>query len=202
MDTAAYISSGVIELYCLGLLSPSEALLVEEFGNQYPLIRLEITRINETLETYAGDNGVEPLSGTKIKLLLKIYEQESGTGKKYPPLINANTGADAFKKWISEKEIPSPGNEFENLSFHDLPSTDAVTNFMVWAKVGHDEEEHSEYNEYIVILDGHCDMYFNGEKKHYEAGQIITIPPYVPHHAVITSQRPMIALVQRQLIAA
>ena len=202
MDTAAYISSGILETYCLGLVTPAERLKVEEYARQYPEIKNEIDTIWVSLEEYAKNKGIEPHSCSKIKLLLAVYEQSSGIDKAFPPLIKENTTVNDFKEWMAGKMIPSPVEDYDNLSFYDLPSTDTVTNFMVWAREGHEEEEHTEYNEYIVILDGHCDMYFNEEKKHYEAGEIIFIPPLVPHHAVITSDRPMIAIVQRQLIAA
>jgi mannose-6-phosphate isomerase-like protein (cupin superfamily) len=126
----------------------------------------------------------------------------AGAGKEYPPLILERTGTGEFRQWMKEITIPTPAEPFDNLSFYDLPSTDAVTNFMVWVKNGHDEEEHNNFREFVVILEGHCDMYMNGEKKHFTAGEIICIPPFVPHHAVITSGEPMVAIVQRQLIAA
>ena len=45
-------------------------------------------------------------------------------------------------------------------------------------------------------------MYFNEVKTHYHTGDIIVIPPGIPHTAVITSDEPMVAVVQRQLLAA
>ena len=201
MNTAEYISSGILEQYCLGLISDTERKEVEEYAKLYPGIGEEISSISLALDDYALNNSIKPGTAEKIKLLLSVYEQESGKTKDFPPLINKDTVADDFRKWIEGHPIPDP-EHYDNLSFYDLPSTNAVTNFMVWAKEGHDEEEHSEFNEYVVILSGHCDMYFNGESRHYEAGQIIVIPPLVPHHAVITSDTPMIAIVQRQLIAA
>ena len=202
MDITAYISSGILETYCLGLVSNTERLEVEEYARLYPEIRTEIDTIHKSLEEYAKTAGNEPRASRKTRLLLAVYEQASGIGKTYPPLINENSTVNNFREWMASKTIPSPVNDYDNLAFYDLPSTDTVTNFMIWAREGHEEEEHAEYNEYIVILDGHCDMYFNGEKKHFKAGEIIFIPPLVPHIAVVTSDKPMIAIVQRQLIAA
>ena len=200
MDTAAYIASGIVETYCLGLASPIEAQEVEEYAKRYPEIQKEIDAINSSLEEYAMANRVEPALGSKIKLLLGLYQQVSG--KVYPPLVKENTTSNDFSKWIADKDIPSPVGDYDNIWVHELPSTDTVMNAMVWAKKGFDAEEHSTCNEFVVILEGHCDMYFNGEKRHYESGEIIRIPPFVPHYAVITSTTPMIAIVQRQLIAA
>jgi len=202
MDTKAYISSGIVEQYCLGMLPDTERSAVESYAAEYPEIKNEIERVSDAIETYALANPVQPANSVKAKVLLAAYETQSGAGKQYPPLILDNSVTEDFRRWLTGVNIPKPAEPFDNLSFYDLPSTEAVTNFMVWAKEGHDEEEHNDFREYIVILEGHCDMYMNGEKKHYTAGEIIRIPPFVPHHAIITSEEPMLAIVQRQLIAA
>ncbi len=202
MDIKAYISSGILEQYCLGLIPDAERVEVEQYAAAHPAVKHEIDSIGASLEMYARANHIPPAVAVKTRLLLTAYEEESGTGKKYPPFITKNSTAQDFMQWVDGKNIPSPGDSFDNLYFYDMPSTDAVTNFMVWAKQGHEEEEHNEFREFVVILEGHCDMYMNGEKKHYTKGEIIRIPPLVPHYAVITSEEPMIAIVQRQLIAA
>ena len=175
---------------------------MEDYAAEFSDIKDEIDRITDSMESYALANPIQPASSVKARIMLAAYQTDAGAGKEFPPLILENSVADDFRQWLSGVNIPKPGETFENLAFYDLPSTEAVTNFMVWAKVGHDEEEHNDFREFIVILEGHCDMYMNGEKKHYTTGEIIRIPPFVPHHAVITSEVPMVAIVQRQLIAA
>ena len=202
MDTNVYIASGILESYSLGLVTQAEGIEVEQYAKLYPEIREELAEINDSLEMYALEKGIKPKTSVKTKLLLKLYEQQCGAGRIYPPLIKENTVAGDFKKWIDINKITEPPEPFDNLATVDLPSTEAVTNFMVWAKKGHEEEEHHEYHEFIVILKGHCDMYFGATKKHYNTGDIIIIPPNIPHSAVITSDKPMVALVQRQMIAA
>lgn len=202
MDTNIYIASGILESYCLGLVTKAERVEVEQYAKQYPEIREELAEINDSLEMYAFEKGVEPAASVKTKVLLRVYEQQCGAGKMYPPLIKENTVAGDFKKWIDINKITEPAGPFDNLTTAYLPSTDVVTNFIVWAKKGHEQEEHNEYYEFIVILKGHCDMYFGATKKHYNTGDIIIIPPHIPHSAVITSEEPMVALVQRQVIAA
>ena len=76
-------------------------------------------------------NRIDPMGGNKIKLLLALYQQVSGAGKVYPPLIKENTTADDLKKWLTGKAIPPPRSDHDNLSVHELPSTNVVTNFMV-----------------------------------------------------------------------
>lgn len=169
---------------------------------QYPEVKKELDTISRSLESYAIDNPVAPSGSIKNKLLLKIYETDCGPGKQYPPIVKENDNISEFREWLQAVKIPLPQEPFDNLFVHDLPSTEAVTNFIVWAKKGHEEEEHNDFDEFIVILEGHCDMFMNGEKKHYKEGEIIRIPPFTSHYAVITSDKPMMALVQRKLTAA
>jgi quercetin dioxygenase-like cupin family protein len=202
MDISAYIASGILESYCLGQVTEQQRAEVEQYADEFPEIRTELKQIGDSLEFYSRQNSKAPDASVKIKLLLKIYEQESGAGKKYPPLIKEKTVAADFTNWLLDIAIEEPAAGFDNLAIFALPSTETVTNFIVWAKQGHEEEMHTEYNEFIVILKGHCDMYFNGVKKHYNTGDIIVIPPGIPHMAFVTSGEPMLAVVQRQVLAA
>ncbi|MEO7306416.1 MAG: cupin domain-containing protein [Ferruginibacter sp.] len=202
MDIAAYIASGILESYCLGQVTEQQREEVELYADEFPEIREELKQISDSLEFYSKQNSRAPQASVKTKLLLKIYEQESGTGKKYPPLIKERTTAADFENWLQHIAIEEPAAGFDNLATFDLPSTETVTNFMVWAKQGHEEEMHTAFHEFLVVLKGHCDMYFNGAKTHYNTGDIIVIPPGIPHNAVITSGEPMVAVVQRQLLAA
>ena len=167
MDFNAYISSGILELYCIGLVTDAERAEVEQYAAQYPAIKIEIAYISASLEAYALANGISPAGKLKPELLLKAYQLDSGAGKQYPPLVNEATTVGDFVKWVKKKSFPSPGPDLTNLFTCDLPSTDTVINFMVWAKQGLDEEEHTHYNEYVMILEGHCDMFMKGEKKYY-----------------------------------
>lgn len=202
MDLNTYIASGILESYCLGQLTGAGCEQVEQMARTYPEISAELKAIHDSLQFYAEARSMVPHATVKTKLLLRLYEQQCGIGKNYPPLIKENITAADFKNWLADKTFTEPAVPFDNLATFDLPSTEAVTNFIVWAKAGHDEEMHSEYNEFIVILSGHCDMYFNDLKTHYNTGDIIVIPPFTPHTAVVTSAEPMVALVQRQLLAA
>lgn len=185
-------------MYCLDLISEQERKEVNSLRKEYPEIEKEIDSICQSLEKKAALQAVQPPVKLKQNLMLRIYDLESGEGKKYPPLIRENSSAKQFSDWLQHNEVTYPDkSSYENISMHELPSIEQVTNFMVWVKQGHDEEEHNDFKEYIVILEGSCDMYFNDEKKHYNAGDIIVIDKNIRHHAVITSKEPMIAIVQR-----
>ncbi|MEO8146636.1 MAG: cupin domain-containing protein [Bacteroidia bacterium] len=198
MNLKEYITSGVLESYCLGLVSEQEQFQIEKLAASHPEVQMEIDSIYNSFEQVAAAGAVAPPPAVKNNLMLRIYEMESGVGKKYPPLIKVNSTAKEFSDWLAVNPITNPERDtFENLHTYDLPSTDEVTNFAVWAKQGHDDEEHNDFLEYIVILKGSCDMYMNGVRNHFNEGEIIRIPKDCNHYAVITSEEPMVAIVQR-----
>ena len=59
MNKEDIISSGLLELYAVGLASPEEALQVEEWINQYPDLRQELDAIEGSLETYAQAHAID-----------------------------------------------------------------------------------------------------------------------------------------------
>jgi anti-sigma-K factor RskA len=70
------ISSGLLELYALGLASPQETIEVEEWVSQYPEIKQEIEAIEMTLESYARAHAIDPSPLVKEKILLQISQDE------------------------------------------------------------------------------------------------------------------------------
>jgi hypothetical protein len=70
------ISSGLLELYALGLASPQETIEVEEWVSQYPEIKQEIEAIEMTLESYAQAHAIDPSPLVKEKILLQISQAE------------------------------------------------------------------------------------------------------------------------------
>jgi len=73
------ISSGLLELYALGLASPQETIEVEEWVSQYPEIKQEIEAIEVTLESYAQAHAIDPSPLVKEKILLQISQDEQNS---------------------------------------------------------------------------------------------------------------------------
>lgn len=72
MDIQAYISSGILESYVLGELSPSDALQVEEMATRYPEVHEELQLIEETLAGIAQAAAVTPRAGLRASILENI----------------------------------------------------------------------------------------------------------------------------------
>ncbi len=90
MDIQSYISSGVLELYVIGQLSPREMRAVEEMASQYPEVKKELTAIEQTLEAYSLQNQTAPQSATFDKIKSEIQasvppsEHTKGTSTGLP----------------------------------------------------------------------------------------------------------------------
>lgn len=199
MDIKNYISSGILEAYCLGQLSNEDMIAVDQMAIQYEEINQEINRIFESLELYVSPVQNEPLSKNKVKVFNDIYKLDAGKGKLFPPLIETQTPFIEIKNWLDEQKIITPTLNV-NQTAHPLPSDQFIENFLAWVKLGHDEEIHFNYNEHLVIIEGSCNMYIGSEVKSFKAGDIISIEPNIAHKAIVTSAEPMLVLVQKQFI--
>lgn len=201
MDVNAYISSGILENYCLGFCTTEEIALVENYAELYSVIKKEIEKIRTSLEDFILANKIKPSPTVKIRVMQSLYNQMAATDNEYVPLINEQIDPAILASWVVSKKIPDPSEDFENLYVIELPSTEQVTNFIVYAKTGHETEIHDKFIEYLYVVRGSCTMNFEGRIKSYSEGDIIHIFPNINHSAMVTSQQPMIAIVQRQACA-
>jgi anti-sigma-K factor RskA len=68
-DLKSYIESGILELYVLGDVTPTEKLQVEEMASKHPAIKAELDEIERSMELYAENNAVEPPEHLRSKIL-------------------------------------------------------------------------------------------------------------------------------------
>ncbi len=78
MDIKAFKTSGILELYVLGLASEEEAREVEALMEQHPEIAEEVAAIRDALDRYAEAHGVNPPEGLKERLLHKLESPTTG----------------------------------------------------------------------------------------------------------------------------
>jgi mannose-6-phosphate isomerase-like protein (cupin superfamily) len=200
MNVKEYIASGIIESFCLGFTTPEEAESLKQMAALHPEVQEEMDKVRTSMNNIIKETAIKPRPFVKTAVMNKIYSQQSLVHPQYIPLLHEPVDFERIYESAKVNYLEMPSESFENIYMQDLPSTNEIINFAVWVKNGHEEELHTDRMEYIAILDGSCDMIMNGVKKAYTKGQVITIPINVPHHAVITSEQPMFALVQRQLI--
>lgn len=200
MTAPELIASGILESYCLGFTSISENAMVEKMAGDYPLVQQEIEKIRDSFSRFLLKNTLQPSHSVKTNVMHTIYSQQAEAHKEFVPLMHRTVDFSRFYQAVEANLLDQPLEDFENLYVKELPSTNEVINFAVWAKKGHEEETHTDRNEYLAVLSGSCEMFLGGEKRSYSEGEIIAIEAGVPHYAVITSPEPMFALVQRQLL--
>ncbi len=85
MDTKAYISSGILEQYLLGELSPQQQREVLENVRKYPEIKSELESIELALEQFMVLHQVEPSPGTLTAIQQKIDLEERVTATEPEP---------------------------------------------------------------------------------------------------------------------
>lgn len=201
MDIGAYINSGIIEKYCMGTCSAREREELEQLAAAEPRIREEINAVQASVEQYLLANQVKPAPSVKIKLMQEIYRQTAIAEPVYPPLIKGEVSVNELRSWIENTALPELPADLENLAPTAIPSTGEIENFFVFARNGHDPELHDQFIEYLYVIKGSCIMYFNEKPVRFTAGQLISIMPGILHYAVVDSEEPMLAMVQRQQCA-
>jgi len=90
LNKEEFISSGLLELYALGISSPEEKLLVEENLSQFPELKEELNDIEGSLESYAQANALQPSSDVKEKLMNRVFSQESKVESTQAPVVSIN----------------------------------------------------------------------------------------------------------------
>jgi anti-sigma-K factor RskA len=86
VDIQAYIQSGIIESYVLGIATAAEAAEVEQLALQYPEVQDAIDSFCEDLEQKALENAIPPPPGIKEKIL-QIIRAEEAEQQTATPLI-------------------------------------------------------------------------------------------------------------------
>lgn len=106
MEQQEIISSGLLELYALGLTDSAEAAQVEGWMRQYPGIAEEMVSIQTAMEKYAFMHAVEPSSDLK-KSIFTDLNKDTLTTQAYSE-YNAPAkvfGMNSGLKWLAAAAI-------------------------------------------------------------------------------------------------
>ena len=80
MNIGDYITSGILQDYCLGMLTIDEERKVETMCHDYPDVAKELHLLRQTLEKYATTNSVllrDELRMKVWKAVKKLWEENS-----------------------------------------------------------------------------------------------------------------------------
>lgn len=74
MDIEEIRSSGILELYVIGELSPAQNAEVESYLTQYPDLKKDVYEIEKTLEAFAASSALKAPAGLKQKVMDSIHQ--------------------------------------------------------------------------------------------------------------------------------
>jgi mannose-6-phosphate isomerase-like protein (cupin superfamily) len=196
---AKYIQSGIIEDYCFGFLTKEKTAEVENMANNFPIILEAITSNQEALEEYANLFKLTPSSECKSKIM-NVFDnliKERQASPNNLPLINKYSQKENWLKIVKPFLPPT----LEKDKYHNIiQDEDNVFQLLLWSKSDYPNEEHTDLNETIYVLDGECECCVGDKVFPLKPGEMLEIPLYVSHNLIVT-KGPLLAVVQRLKIA-
>ena len=109
MELNDIISSGLLELYVMGLASPEEVRDVEAWAEQYPEVAAEIAAIEKGMESYAQAYAVQPDESVKAKVMAGIgatpKEENGGIVKDIYSVADPKVRSLAGWKWVAAASV-------------------------------------------------------------------------------------------------
>lgn len=195
MEIKELLSSGIIELYCMGVATDEECKQVEKLALQSNDIRNKIVAVNETLALYSEKFSKTPSASVKNKIMDAIDALEQKIA--FPPALNPQSGVEEWLKYLSDNNIKAP-EQLEGFHLLDLPGNAKQFTYIVWADKGTVvEESHDDEDEYLFMLKGHCSVTIDGKVGYYKEGDIVFIPRKSVHRAEALSDERMLIIGQR-----
>lgn len=80
MNIGDYITSGILQDYCLGLLTVEEERKVETMCHDYPAVAKELHLLRQTLDKYVANDSILH----RNELRLKVWEAVKKLWEKNP----------------------------------------------------------------------------------------------------------------------
>jgi mannose-6-phosphate isomerase-like protein (cupin superfamily) len=199
MDINAYIASGILEAYVLGIAGEQERAEVEKLSAVHAEIRIEIAAISAAMEKYAMENAVLPHAAIKPLLMATIDYTErlqNGESPSFPPVLNENSKPEDYYEWVSRPDMHAPGS-FEEIFAKIIGYTPQVTSAIVWIKHMAPQEVHDDEHEKFLILEGSCDIIVGDKVHQLVPGDYFAIPLHASHEVRVTSSVPCKVILQR-----
>jgi mannose-6-phosphate isomerase-like protein (cupin superfamily) len=196
-----HTESGIIEAYCLGLLSENEAVAITLAAAVDILLQQQIEETEEALKTYSHVNRALALKES-ILASLPLISPVTKIDIRKPPLINRNSDIADWNEAVAHIE---PQNDHGNIKTSFITYSAELQLCIAWlsGKLEEDEHHEDEFEESFLILEGSCECNIAGKIFRLKAGDYLDIP-FNAHHT-ITSTSPqgyVKAIIQRKKTAA
>lgn len=191
-DIDDFIQSGILEGYCMDLLSIDERAYVLGMCLLHPEVKDELDNIETTLEKLAAAASVEPADHIKGKILAALGFDD----KSQLPLTSKTADVDY---WLDIMSDLIPADPTEDFILHELTVTEQVHQMLVITKSNVPDETHGDFIESFFILKGHCECTVGDDTVKLGRGDFLEVPLHVHHDIRITSPH-VVAILQRQFI--
>jgi anti-sigma-K factor RskA len=147
VDIKAYIESGILESYVMGLASAEEALEVEKNIAAYPELKKEMEAIEDALAGYAMQHEKTPPAHVKQELMSKLFSESKPEAK----VINISSA-----KQINETR--SSGFRLWAAASVALLLLSVAGNYFLYDKLKHAENEIVALNNEKAVLASQMDV--------------------------------------------
>ncbi len=201
MTAKELIESGIVELYCLGIASDDERLLVESMANDSQELREEITAVHDALAKYAiAYTAANPKENLKKRIFDSIEVEEAPEAQdSFPPKLDEHSSSSDWLNYLHQHQITPPAAA-AGLMMVELPGNEDYYTYVVFGNPGDvvEEELHTGHLEYLLVCSGTCEMHIDGKSTQHRAGDLISITPGIRHSGRVTGTQQMIVIGQRR----
>ena len=196
----AYIKSGIIESYVLGITDTEEEKEVAQMAAAHAEIRDAIDAFSMELESQAMANAVPPDVTIKPFLMATIdYMErlEKGETPTFPPLLHEGSSITDYADWLSRTDMTLPPGFNEEFYAKIMGYTPQATTAIIWLKHAAPIEVHENELERFLIIEGTCDITIGENIHQLVPGDFLAIPLHKPHSVKVTSAIPCKLILQR-----
>ena len=189
-EITAFIESGIIEAYVLGLATEEEIKEVERISLLSDKVRVAIDNFSIRVEQQALSNAIAPDTVIKPFLMATCdYTKrlENGERVSFAPLLHEGSKISDFDEWLKRPDmaLPKDGDEiFAKIISH----TPNMLTAIVWLKDIAPEETHDTELEKFLIVEGSCNIIVEDETIALLPGDYFEIPLFKNHMVKVTSQ--------------
>jgi mannose-6-phosphate isomerase-like protein (cupin superfamily) len=193
-----YISSGIIEMYVLGLASEEEIREVKELSVIYPEVQEEIDAVSNALIRYNKTNvtvspKVKPLLMATIDYTERL---KNGEAPAAVPSLNTQSKISDFEEWLSREDMvhdETAGDAYAKIIGYGPEAMTAI----VWMRNEMPYEVHDKEYEKFLIVEGSCNIITRDRVISLVPGDFFEIPLHVGHVVKITSEIACKVVLQR-----
>lgn len=199
-DIDAYIKSGIIESYVLGITNAEEEKEVMQMAAAHAEIRAAINTFSLELENHAMANAIAPDVTIKPFLMATIDYTErlqNGEVPTFPPLLQESSSIKDYESWLSRTDLTLPPDFNEEFYARIIGYTPQATTAIIWLRHGAPVEKHENELERFLILEGSCDITIGENIHRLVPGDFLAIPLHIPHNVKVTSNTLCKLILQR-----